>query len=486
MSRRKSGVSRVLKPIQTAKVDGEENVVVGEPLSPISRVLHEPGSNLHLVITLGWKSKVHHDVLKSNLMPDLLKHRRLSSLQVGNKENGEEIRWVQTDVDVDDHFIVPDLDHKMESPNKFVEDYISNLSNTRFDMSKPMWDFHHLNVKTSDAEAVSILRVHHSIGDGMSMMSLLLACSRKASDPNALPTIPVTKRSNVTHSRGLLSVFNMIWSNLIAIIAYFLKDTETPLKGPLGVGSNPRRFVHRILSLDDIKLVKNSINTTINDVVVGVTQAALSRYLNRRYGEGKSDPKKKNYLPKDIRFRALVFFNIRRSAKIHDLVDMMEKGKDGRWGNKTGYVLLPLSIAFQDDPLDYVREAKVVMDSKKASVEPNYAYFVAKFVSKFFGSKAAGALSRRVFSIATMWFSNVAGPREEITLCGHPLAYIAPSCYGQSSALLIHAMSYADKLTFILSVDEETIPDPHQLCDDLEESLNLMKNAVFEDRVKNA
>ena len=43
---------------------------------------------------------------------------------------------------------------------------------------------------------------------------------------------------------------------------------------------------------------------------------------------------------------------------------------------------------------------------------------------------------------------------------------------------MIHVVSYAKKMTFILSVDDALIPDPHQLCDDLEESLSLIKNAV--------
>ncbi|TXG47761.1 hypothetical protein EZV62_027055 [Acer yangbiense] len=32
-------------------------------------------------------------------------------------------------------------------------------------MSIPMWDLHLLNLKTSNAETVAVLRVHHSLGD---------------------------------------------------------------------------------------------------------------------------------------------------------------------------------------------------------------------------------------------------------------------------------------------------------------------------------
>ena len=43
---------------------------------------------------------------------------------------------------------------------------------------------------------------------------------------------------------------------------------------------------------------------------------------------------------------------------------------------------------------------------------------------------------------------------------------------------MIHIVSYMDKLT-VISADEETIPDPQQLCDDLEESLDLIKSSAL-------
>jgi len=44
---------------------------------------------------------------------------------------------------------------------------------------------------------------------------------------------------------------------------------------------------------------------------------------------------------------------------------------------------------------------------------------------------------------------------------------------------MINFQSYANKMTIVVSVDEDTIPDPHQLCDDIAESLKLVKDAVI-------
>lgn len=110
------------------------------------------------------------------------------------------------------------------------------------------------------------------------------------------------------------------------------------------------------------------------------------------------------------------------------------------------------------------------------------------------------------FPSTTMWFSNVPGPQEPISIFGNQVAFIASSLYGQPvviaclnefefdwwlefsndweidlllQALTIHIVSYVNKMSMVISVDENIIADPHQLCDDLEEALKLIKNYVI-------
>ena len=45
--------------------------------------------------------------------------------------------------------------------------------------------------------------------------------------------------------------------------------------------------------------------------------------------------------------------------------------------------------------------------------------------------------------------------------------------------LVVCIQSYVDKMTISLSVDENTIPDPYQLCDDIVESLKVIKDTVI-------
>lgn len=69
------------------------------------------------------------------------------------------------------------------------------------------------------------------------------------------------------------------------------------------------------------------------------------------------------------------------------LADMMAKNSKAKWGNLLGYLLLPFNIALQDDPLDYVRQAKAIMDRKKHSYEAPCTYLCARLLQKVVGDE---------------------------------------------------------------------------------------------------
>ncbi|KAF5811504.1 putative transferase [Helianthus annuus] len=499
-----------LKPIQITKRNnitnhnGTDDGIASdeeEPLSPAARLFHEPNFNIYIIAILAFKNPIDVRVVYEKLPQTLLKHPRFSSLQVVDDKNGGIMKWVPTNVNLDNHIIIPNIPQTLETPDKFLEEYLYNLSKTSIDSSQPMWDLHLLNLKTSDeTEAMGILRVHHSLGDGTSLMSLLLACTRQTSNPDAVPTVPTNKASKAgwfsSYSyRGggpwwqrcfmtFCMVWWLVWNTLVDVghfmaTALFLEDTETPIKAPVGVELNPKRFAYRTVSLDDMKLIKNAMNVTINDVAIGVTQAGLSQYLNRRYGEGQKDEgatEKKNNLPKKkIRLRSTLLINIRPSSGIQALADMMEKNTEAKWGNWIGFVILPLTVGIRDDPLDYVRDAKATTERKKHSLEALYSFSVASMVLKLFHIKAANT----PLTHTTLGFSNLVGPQEEIGFYGHVIDFIAPSCYGHPHGLMINFQSCVNKMTIVLSVDENTIPDPQRLLDDFEASLKLMKEAVY-------
>uniref|UniRef100_A0A2N9GDM3 O-acyltransferase WSD1 C-terminal domain-containing protein n=1 Tax=Fagus sylvatica TaxID=28930 RepID=A0A2N9GDM3_FAGSY len=417
-----------------------------EALDPAAQLFHAQRLNCYIVTIVGFKTKINPNVIKAGLEHTLLKHPLFcSKIKVDEKE-GRNMKWTRTTVRLENHVIVPNLDPDIKNSDQFVEDYVSNLTKNAMDMSQPLWELHLLNIKTSDAEAVGVFR---------SPPLNWLICNT--------------------------SVDFM----LFVATFFFLKDTQSPIKGAPRCDLTTKRFVYRIVSLDDIRLVKNVTNTTVNDVVLGVTQAGLSRYLDRRYAEDEKDGgarQNNNNIPESIRLRAIVFSNIRPTAGIQAMAEMMKKGSKDKWGNEIGFVIVPLTIALHGDPLDYIERAKAKMERKKLSLEARCTFPFSNYVLKTFGVKAAAALTHTVFTNTTVAFSNVVGPLEEISFIGHPIAFLAPSIYGFPHAITIHCQSYVNKMTIILAVDPNVVPHPHQLLDDIEESLQLIKDAALKRR----
>ncbi|KAM7259375.1 hypothetical protein ACFE04_015116 [Oxalis oulophora] len=229
-------------------------------------------------------------------------------------------------------------------------------------------------------------------------MSLLLSFTwhQNLVPDQALATVDQAKKSTRKHISislmklflKFLSIFVVAWNTMVDMVSYlaslwFLKDTKTPLSTPSTLGSTGRRIVYKLVSLDDIKLVKNQMGVTVNDVVVGVTQGGLSLYLNNKYGgNNEKVDERSNHLLNNIRLRGCIMINMRLSQLIRD-------GTKPNWGNKIGHVVFPLTIAIRDDPLDYVRDAKATMDRKKASLEAICTYLMAKFFLPIIGPKVS-------------------------------------------------------------------------------------------------
>lgn len=292
-------------------------------MSPAGRIMEEVG--ICIVVVMGLGKQLDLPIFRAGIETELLpRYPRFRSIQVMDASTGGKPRWVQTTVNVDDHIIVPMIDPAAVAadPEKVVEDYTASLSMLPMDRSRPLWEFHFLDFPTSEATSTAVLRLHHSIGDGMSLMTLLMASSRSTADPARLPAMPPPpRRTGAIYQRRprpplsagnyleflawVWSYITLAWHTLVDVAflgatLLFSSDPHTPFTSM--DGGRRRRFVHRSLSLDDVKLIKTVMNCTINDVLVGVTTAALSQYYSRKSGDTKT---------KRVRLRIFVPVNIR-------------------------------------------------------------------------------------------------------------------------------------------------------------------------------
>ncbi|KAJ0232012.1 hypothetical protein HA466_0294860 [Hirschfeldia incana] len=263
----------------------EKEMIAGEvPVSPFSRLFSMPGLDCFNIVTIGFKNEANPSAFIEGLKNTLLNHPRFSSiLETGFGEN--KAKWIPTKVKVEDHVVFPEIDPTIENPDQFLEDYTSNMVFSPIDMSKPLWEMHILNMKTSDAESLLVARFHHSLGDGMSLMSLLLACSRKTSDLEALPTLVAPKKSTVTNVRWSLVarlwlIIKLMCNTFVEVYKFLLilcsvRDAAAPLMEKPSATLSPNKFIHRVISLGDVKFVKNAMNMmrSENDIFEYVRRA---------------------------------------------------------------------------------------------------------------------------------------------------------------------------------------------------------------------
>nr|CAB3464505.1 unnamed protein product [Digitaria exilis] len=420
------------KPGEEAAARGREDdleLEAGEPMSPAGRLFRQTHFNCYIVAVIGLGAAVDVAAVRVGLEATLARHPRFSSVQVKDDvKRHAKPRWVRTTVNLDNHVIIPRLDPTATSanPDRAVEDYLSRLSTAPMDHSRPLWELHLLDFPTSETASTAVLRMHHSLGDGVSLLSLLIACTRSAADPARLPELPpAPRRAGPVHARprpplSAGPVALLLWAWSYAVLAWhtmvdvarfiatalFLRDPRTPfMAASEGVEFRRKRFVHRTLSLDDVKFVKHAMKCTVNDVLIGVTNAGLSRYYFRKTSDTNNERKKSQ---KNICVRSALLVNIRKAPGLH----------------------------------------------------------------------AAAALCYGMFTNTTMSFSSMVGPVEKVEFYGHPIVYIAPSVYGHPHALTVHYQSYMNSIKLVLAVDDAQFPDSHQLLDDFAESLRLIRQAA--------
>uniref|UniRef100_A0A453DPN0 diacylglycerol O-acyltransferase n=1 Tax=Aegilops tauschii subsp. strangulata TaxID=200361 RepID=A0A453DPN0_AEGTS len=192
--------SRPLSVRVSREKECADNSIV-EPMSPTGRVMEELGVCIVVVIGLG--TPVNLPVFRAGIETELLtRFPRFRSIQVMDEStNNSKPRWVQTPVNMDDHIVVPRLDPEAD-PEKAVEDYVASLSLLPMDRRRPLWEFHFLDFPSSEAASTVVLRLHHSIGDGTSITTLLMASSRSTADPARVPAMPPPpKRTGAIYQR---------------------------------------------------------------------------------------------------------------------------------------------------------------------------------------------------------------------------------------------------------------------------------------------
>lgn len=188
-------------------------------------------------------------------------------------ENGEK-RWKKVEVNLKDHVRVPIFPAKM-SPQfyeNYFEDYLSNISMEQLPQSRPLWEIHIIKYPTSNAAGSIVFRIHHSLGDGYSLMGALLSCLQRADNPSLPLTLPsVRPRADTdggdhgTIFKTVPKIFWLLFNTASDFLGSLMKsslvdDDLSPIRsGDVGIEFRPVAFTTMTFSLCQIKQIKATL-----------------------------------------------------------------------------------------------------------------------------------------------------------------------------------------------------------------------------------
>ncbi|KAF8034695.1 hypothetical protein BT93_C0882 [Corymbia citriodora subsp. variegata] len=460
---------------------GSREIGSDEPLTPAGRLFLQKEMNQVIYCAVGMKHPLDFDALKSAIQSSVMvKLPRFCSLMVRDSAGRE--HWRRTHVDIDRHVVAvhgPIADSL--SDESAVNEYLADLSTDSLGLvgdDKPLWDVHLLM-----AHRCMVFRTHHALGDGISLMSMFLNMCRQVDNPEGLPTIGPPSSAKRRRGGGggkwlkaVMRVLEVVWFTVVFVGEFVLRsmwvsDQKTLASGGAGVELWPRKLATARFSLEDMKVVKSAVtNATINDVLFGIISGGLFKYLDHQSPDAVRE---------GTRITGVAMVNLREQPGLQELSNMMKGNLGLRWGNKLGFLLLPIHYHRScGDPLEYLRKAKSMIDRKKKSLEAHFSYKIGDTVMTYLGAQVVSLLIYRIVCNTTFSISNVLGPQEEIALAGNPITYIRVNASSLPHALTMHMVSYAGRADMQILAAKDIILDPDFLAKCFEDALLEMKAAA--------
>jgi WS/DGAT/MGAT family acyltransferase len=353
------------------------------------------------------------------------------------------------------------------------------LAMTPLDPDRPLWQFH--LIENYEGGSALVARIHHCIGDGIALISVMMSITDGGSDPpkrrrkaddkpaeddetdwltDAVlkPITELTVKAIGMYGSGvaksmevlsnpqqpLLGSIDAAKSGLqvvqdVAALALLADDSPTLLKGH-GAG---RKVVawNEPIPLDVVKVIGKGLGCTINDVLLACVAGAIGEYL-REQGE---DPAGKE-------IRAMVPVNLRPLEKAWQL------------GNRFGLAPLTLPIGVAN-PIERVFAVRARMDELKNSYQPLLAFAILS-VTGLFIKPVQDAVLNMFAKKATAVMTNVPGPKEPLRFCGSTLrqtVFWVPA----SGDIGVHVsiLSYGGGVQFALMTDAKLCPEPQKIID---------------------
>jgi WS/DGAT/MGAT family acyltransferase len=451
--------------------------IARERMSRVDTAWLRMDNDANLMMIVGdWllRPAVAYESLCARVETKLLQYERFRQKVVLDATGAD---WVHdADFDLHRHVLRERLVRQpRESERAALQRRAGELAATPLDPDRALWQFH--LIERYDGGSALIARVHHCIGDGIALTSVMLSITdggtdpprRRARSPAAAGGLDAVMRplgelsakalalydASLTRTLGLLShphtglagtldgvrAARQVLGD-VAALALMPDDSPTRLKGkPSG---EKRVAWSEPVSLERVKWIGRGLGCSINDVLLACVAGALGAYLR---GAG-DDPRGKE-------IRAMVPVNLRPLEEAWQL------------GNRFGLAPLVLPIGL-DNPVERVYAVHARMTELKTSYQPLLAFVVlavAGLVVKPLQDAILGLFSKKATAVMT----NVPGPAAPLTLCGSTLRqtmFWVPA--SGDIGVGVSILSYAGGVQFGLITDAALCSDPQAVIDRFE------------------
>jgi diacylglycerol O-acyltransferase / wax synthase len=219
--------------------------------------------------------------------------------------------------------------------------------------------------------------------------------------------------------------------------------------------NSPRRHL-ALLSrpVDDLRRIKGSFGTKLNDVILAASAGAVRRFLERR-GETP------------IPLKTMVPVSVRANGEAEEL------------GNRISFMFVDLPCD-DPDPAQRLRRVHAETSGRKQAGEPEGANDVVQSIG-LVPAPVRKAVSRFVASPRSfnLVVSNIPRPTQRMYLRGCELKEAYPVVpLADRHALAIGVTNVGEELCFGLYADRESLPDADTVAQDLEDSIDELLAAT--------
>ena len=414
------------------------------------------------------------EALRERVSTKLLKYDRFHQKVVRDAMGAS---WVfDEDFDIERHVLHDVLPQsKGQSRRHALQAYAGELANTPLDPDHPLWQFHLID--DYEGGSAMVARVHHCIGDGISLNAVMMSITDGGMDPPKRKKRVVTEQDGDWLSDAVVKPLTDLASKAVAMYGggmaksmEMLANPSQPLFGSLDMARAGAKVIGDVaalallpndsptrlkgkpvgqkivawgepMPLDQVKIVGKALGASINDVLLACVSGAIGAYL-RSHGDN----------PTGQEIRAMVPVNLRPLDKAWQL------------GNRFGLAPLTLPIGI-DNPVERVYAVRKRMTELKESYQPLLAFAVlsvAGLMIKPVQDIILGIFAKKTTAVMT----NVSGPAVPLKFCGSTLRqsmFWVPA--SADIGMGVSILSYAGGVQFGLITDKQLCPDPQAIID---------------------